>query len=135
MHAAWFNEGAPVPTGTVQCYLMVPPNTQLQDETYIINPSTTLLTAVDIYSRTIPATTTVKIDIKTSSADIVNPIQNTSVFYTYTGPFTLLQALPTATVGPVYYFGLRAFDTVTGPGIQTPFPDYFQTVLNDSGSQ
>lgn len=135
MHAAWFNEGAPVPSGTVQCYLMVPPNTQSQDGNYIINPSTTLFTAVDIYSRPIPATTTVKIDIKTDSANIVNPIQNTSAFYTYTAPFTLLQALPTATVGPVYYFGLRAFDTVTGPGIQTPSPNYFQTVLNDSGSQ
>jgi hypothetical protein len=58
---------------------MVPPNTQLQDETYIINPSTTLFTAVDIYSRPIPATTTVKIDIKTSSSDIVNPITLRSV--------------------------------------------------------
>lgn len=135
MHSAWFNEGAPVPVGTVQCILQVPANTQLQDGEYIINPTSTVFTAVDIYGRTIPATTTLKIDIKTSSQNIANPILNTSAFYSYTAPFTLIQALPSAVVGPTYYFGLRAFDTVTGDGIQTPEPQGFRTVPDNSGSQ
>jgi hypothetical protein len=134
MHDAWFSTGAPVPTGTVQCIFVVPPNTQTDpnaDGDYIINPSTTLFTAQDIYQRTIPATTTLKIQVVQSSGVINNPITNTPQYYTYTGPFTLTQALPSATVGPSYMMASRAFDTVTGPGIQTAEPQQWSTVPNN----
>ena len=131
MHAAWFNDGAPVPTGTVQCIFTVPPNTQVDGETdeYIINPYTTQFTAQDIYSRTIPATTTLKVQVVEGGPEkITNPITNTASFFTYTGPFTLVQVLPSATVGPSYFMASRAFDTVTGDGVQTPEPQQWQTV-------
>jgi len=131
MHAAWFNEGAPVPAGTVQCIFTVLPNTQVDSETgvYIINPNTTQFTAQDIYSRTIPATTTLKVQVVQNGAGkITNPITNTASFFTYTGPFTLVQVLPSATVGPSYYMASRAFDTVTGDGVQTQEPELWQTV-------
>jgi hypothetical protein len=134
MHDAWFSTGAPVPTGTVQCIFVVPPNTQTDpnaDGAYIINPSTTVFTAQDIYQRTIPATTTLKIQVVQNGGVIDNPITNTSQYYTYTGPFTLIQALPSATVGPSYMMASRAFDTVTGPGIQTAEPQQWSTVPNN----
>ena len=132
-HNAWFNEGAPVPVGTVLCIFTVPPNTQTDPnagDAYIINPSTTQISAVDIYGRTIPATTTLKIDVATESQQISPSIQNTSEFYTYTGPFTIAQALPGAAVGPTYYLSSKAFDTVTGPGPQGTV-QYYQTVPNN----
>jgi hypothetical protein len=136
MHDAWFSTGAPVPTGTVQCIFVVPPNTQTDpnaDGGYVINPSGTVFTAQDIYQRPIPATTTLKIQVveNNQGSTITNPITNTAAFYTYTGPFTLIQALPSATVGPSYYMASRAFDTVTGDGIQTPQPDLWNTVPNN----
>ena len=136
MHDAWFSTGAPVPTGTVQCIFVVPPNTQIDPNAggdYVINPSGTVFTAQDIYQRPIPATTTLKIQVvqNQTGATIANPITNTAAFYTYTGPFTLVQALPSATVGPSYLMASRAFDTVTGDGIQTPKPDLWNTVPNN----
>ena len=135
MHDSWFTTGASVPTGTVQCIFTVPANTQIDenaDDAYIINPSSTLFTA-QAPGRTIPATTTLKIQVveNTPGYIIANPITNTPNFYTYTGPFTLIQALPSATVGPSYYMASRAFDTVTGDGIQTPTPDFWITVPNN----
>lgn len=138
MHDAWFSTGAPVPTGTVQCIFVVPPNTQTDpnaDGAYVINPSGTVFTAKDIFQpdRPIPATTTLKIQVveNKEGSIIANPITNTAAFYTYTGPFTLVQALPSATVGPSYRMASRAFDTVTGDGIQTPEPQQFNTVPNN----
>lgn len=136
MHAAWFNTGAPVPTGTVQCIFVVPPNTQIDPnagDTYVINPYATVFTAEDIYQRPIPATTTLKIQVveNKQGSTIANPITNSPQYYTYTGPFTLVQALPSATVGPSYLMASRAFDTVTGDGIQTPKPDLWNTVPNN----
>jgi len=136
MHAAWFNTGAPVPTsGTVQCIFVVPPNTQTDPnagDAYIINPATTVFTAEDIYQRPIPGTTTLKIQvIENGSGTIANPITNSPQYYTYTGPFTLNQALPSATVGPSYIMASRAFDTVTGDGIQTAEPQQWNTVPNN----
>jgi len=131
MHAVWFNDGAPVPTGTVQCYFEVLPNTQVDGSTgyYIINPNTTQFTARDIYSRTIPATTTLKVQVvENKPGAIINQITNTASFFTYTGPFTLVQVLPSATVGPSYFMASRAFDTVTGNGVQTQEPQQWQTV-------
>jgi hypothetical protein len=131
MHNAWFNEGAPVTVGTVQCYFAVPTNTQVDGETgeYIINPYTTQFTAQDIYSRTIPATTTLKVQVvQNGVGKITNPITNTASFFTYTGPFTLVQVLPGATVGPDYFMASRAFDTVTGDGVQIEKPQQWQTV-------
>ena len=135
MHDSWFTTGASVPTGTVQCIFTVPANTQIDpnaDDAYIINPSSTLFTA-QAPGRTIPATTTLKIQVveNTPGYIIANPITNTPNFYTYTGPFTLIQALPSATVGPSYYMASRAFDTVTGDGVQTPTPDFWITVPNN----
>ena len=135
MHDSWFTTGASVPTGTVQCIFTVPANTQIDenaDDAYIINPSSTLFTA-QAPGRTIPATTTLKIQVveNTPGYIIANPITTTPNFYTYTGPFTLSQALPSATVGPSYYMASRAFDTVTGDGIQTPTPDFWITVPNN----
>ena len=121
MHSAWFNTGAPVPTGTVQCIFVVPTNTQIDPnagDTYIINPYATVFTAQDIYQRPIPATTTLKVQVVPSSGTIANPITNDQQYYTYTGPFTLNQALPGATVGPSYLMASRAFDTITGSGSQ-----------------
>lgn len=137
MHDAWFTTGAAVPTGTVQCIFTVPANTQTDPnagDAYIINPSSTLFTA-QAPGRTIPVTTTLKIQVVEntpgSTITITNPITNTAAFYTYTGPFTLIQALPSATVGPSYYMASRAFDTVTGDGIQTPEPQQWNTVPNN----
>ena len=124
MHAAWFTTGATVPTsGTVH------PNA---DDAYIINPSGTLFTAQDIYQRPIPITTTLKVQVVQNGAGTIsNPITNTAAYYTYTGPFTLIQALPGATVGPSYLMASRAFDTVTGDGIQTAEPQQWNTVPNN----
>ena len=136
MHAAWFTTGATVPTsGTVQCIFTVPANTQTDpnaDDAYIINPSGTLFTAQDIYQRPIPITTTLKVQVVQNGAGTIsNPITNTAAYYTYTGPFTLIEALPGATVGPSYLMASRAFDTVTGDGIQTAEPQQWNTVPNN----
>jgi hypothetical protein len=125
-----------VPTsGTVQCIFTVPANTQTDpnaNDEYVINPSTTLFTAQDIYQRPIPITTTLKVQVVQNGAGTINnPITNTAVYYTYTGPFVLTQALPGATVGPSYLMASRAFDTVTGDGIQTPEPQQWNTVPNN----
>lgn len=136
MHAAWFTTGATVPTsGTVQCIFTVPANTQIDPnagDAYIINPSTTLFTAQDIYQRPIPITTTLKVQVVQNGPDTIdNPITNIAKYYTYTGPFVLTQALPGATVGPSYQMASRAFDTVTGDGIQTPELQQWNTVPNN----
>ena len=134
MHNAWFTTGAPVPTGTVQCILVVPPNTDVDPngDSYVINPAGTIFTAQDIYQRPIPATTTLRIQIfQDDPAQLDNPITNTDNYYTYTGPFLLAQAFPGATVGPTYYTASRAFDTVTGAGIQTPEPQAWPTRPNN----
>jgi len=95
MHAAWFNEGAPVPAGTT--FPIVSSNSSTLDPeslNVIINPAVSLITISDLYGRPVPD------------------------FSTYTAPFTVNSVFPNANPETFIYIVARAFDTVTGAGQQ-----------------
>ena len=118
MHAAWFNEGAPVPVGTT--FPIVSSNSSTLDpfsETVIINTAVSLITISDFYGRTIPATTTIKF-LLTPVLGYIREIENTSDFSTYTAPFTVNSVFPNANSNTFIYIVARAFDTITGAGQQ-----------------
>jgi hypothetical protein len=118
MHAAWFNEGAPVPTGTT--FPIIYSNSSTLDPeslNTIINPAVTLITIADLYGRPVPPTTTIKFDIN-SEPGYLRTIENTSAFNTYTAPFTVQSVFPGANSYLFIYITARAFDTVTGAGQQ-----------------
>jgi len=138
MHAAWFNEGAPVPTGTT--FPIVSSNSSTLDPeslNVIINPAVSLITISDLYGRPVPPTTTIKFlltpvlgyirEIQNTSTikflltpvlGYIREIQNTSDFSTYTAPFTVNSVFPNANSYTFIYIAARAFDTVTGAGQQ-----------------
>lgn len=118
MHSAWFNEGAPVPTGTTLPIITSNSSTlDPQSLNVIINPAVTLITISDLYGRPVPPTTTIKFDIN-SELGYIRTIENTSAFNTYTAPFTVQSVFPGASSYLFIYISARAFDTVTGAGQQ-----------------
>lgn len=118
MHAAWLNEGAPVPVGTT--FPIIYSNSSTVDPeslNTIINPAVSLITISDLYGRPVPATTTIKF-LLTPVLGYIREIQNTSDFSTYTAPFTVQSIFPQASSYTFIYIVARAFDTVTGAGQQ-----------------
>ena len=118
MHAAWFNEGAPVPTGTT--FPIIYSNSSTVDPeslNTIINPAVSLITISDLYGRPVPPTTTIKF-LLTPVLAYIREIQNTSDFSAYTAPFTVNSVFPNANSYTFIYIAARAFDTVTGAGQQ-----------------
>ena len=118
MHAAWFNEGAPVPAGTT--FPIVSSNSSTLDPfslNVIINTAVSLITISDFYGRTVPATTTIKF-LLTPVLGYIREIENTSDFSTYTASFTVNSVFPNANSNTFIYIVARAFDTITGAGQQ-----------------
>ena len=129
MHAAWFNEGAPVPVGTT--FPIVSSNSSTLDpfsETVIINTAVSLITISDFYGRTIPATTTIKF-LLTPVLGYIREIENTSDFSTYTASFTVNSVFPNANSNTFIYIVARAFDTITGAGQQCTVYEFQTKVL------
>ena len=118
MHAAWFNEGAPVPVGTT--FPVISSNSSTLDPfslNVIINTAVSLITISDFYGRTVPATTTIKF-LLTPVLGYIREIENTSDFSTYTASFTVNSVFPNANSNTFIYIVARAFDTITGAGQQ-----------------
>ena len=118
MHAAWFNEGAPVPVGTT--FPIVSSNSSTLDPfslNVIINTAVSLITISDFYGRTVPATTTIKF-LLTPVLGYIREIENTSDFSTYTASFTVNSVFPNANSNTFIYIVARVFDTITGAGQQ-----------------
>jgi hypothetical protein len=136
MHTAWFNEGgAAISDTTVP---IISSDATVFDPVSgwpIVVPALNLVSITDAYSRSIPATTTIKYNISTQPGYVEGRIiENSASFPTYSGPFTIYGMLPQAALYDAIYMTARAFDSVTGPSQQTPEPYVFQTrVVNQPG--